>query len=736
MTPSPRSRPRTVIYLAETDAAARDGAAALEGVDSGPQRLVQPLTPDAVDQLDSWAAEADCVVFAATPTTAAGATLLQAVGACGPTPVILFSEAAYAPSAARATDGIDGYVRRDTDDAVAHLADEIEWACAGEREDAPTALPAADPDADAASDAVETGDTDDATDTGDATGRPTAGLLESIAEVTGCEERGPLFQRLVEIAADVAGVEYGWLSTVHFGELTAQATTEAVAANDLEPIPREGPLDEALRTGDPIRIDDLAAREDLTTPLEGVTSLCCAPVGDVGLLLLAAEDPAAFDERDRDRLAACGRFGAAALERLETASGLRTDRDRLRRELDRVEANRERLAAERDELEAERDRLAAERDRARALFANVPEPAVRYEIDGGRPIVRDVNDAFADVFGTDSTAIVGEPLDAATVPPGLEHRQERLIEALRTGDRRQLGSRRETVDGVREFRLTLIPFEAADSDGSDPSRDGADGPETADDGIHNPEGLIVYSDVTDANRRERALAAAEARLESIAESLEADVRTSLNVARGYLELAEETGDAEHFAEVETAQERLRERVAELLAVARRDAVAVETEPVAVTDVARRAWVAVDTGDARLVTGEDRVLEADKAQVRELFEHLLRAAVESVDADGDGADDEDAGDGTAETGGDAPIVTVGATDDGFAVSGHPAGTDVDPTGRETTPVDGRLTAADGTGSELGPVERIADAHGWDVGVAEGEGTAFAFRGVGPADVNGD
>ena len=723
MTSPPRSRPRTVIYLAETDDAARDGAAALERVDSGPQRMVQPLSTDAVDSLGSWAAEADCVVFAETPTSAAGAALLEAVEACGTTPVILFSEAAYAPSAARSTDGIDGYVRRDTDDAVAHLADEIEWACAGERADAPTALPAADPDAGSNADAVEADDTEtgDATETDAATERrPITDLLESVPDVAACAERDRLFDRLVETAADAVGTDHAWLSTVHFGELTPQATTDAVAADDLVPIPREGPFDEALRTGDPIRIDDLAAREDLTAPLEGTESLCCAPVADVGLLLVATAEPAAFDDRDRDLLAAWGRFGAAVLERLETESGLRTDRDRLRRELDHAAERRDRLAAERDDLTAERDRLAAERDRARALFATVPNPAVRYEIDGGRPIVRGVNDAFADVFDTDPASVVDEPLGAATVPPGLEHRQERLTEALRTGERRQLVSRRETVDGVREFRLTVVPLEADGWDGSEPDRDG----------VRDSEGLIVYSDVTDANRRQRELAATEARLETIAEGLETDVRTPLNVARGYLELAEETGDAEHFAEVETAQERLRERIEELLAVARRNEVAVETEPVAVTDVARRAWAAVDTGDARLVTREDRVLEADKAQLRELFERLLRTALESVDAGGAGSANGDA------PSGETPIVTVGATDDGFAVTGHPAGTDVTPTGRETTSVPGRLTAADGTGFGLGPVERIADAHGWEVGVAGDEGTTFAFRGIGPADVSRD
>ncbi|ELZ21873.1 phytochrome sensor protein [Haloterrigena salina JCM 13891] len=711
-----------MVYLAESDAAARDGAAALERVDSGPERTVHPLTTAVVDSLADWASAVDCVVFAETPTTAAGATLLEAAEACGSTPLVLFTRSAYAPAAARSTDGIDGYVRRDTDGAVAHLADEIEWVCAGDRAGAATALPAADADSSSSSDAVETDDTDTAgtTETDAAERRPVADLLAALPGVVACEERDQLFERLVEAAADAVGTECGWLSTVHFGELTPRATTDAVATADLEPIPRDGPFDEALRTGEPIRIDDLAADGRPEPPLKKTESLCCAPVGDVGLLMLSAAEPAAFDDRDRELLAAWARVGAAVLERIETETGLRNDRDRLREELDRATETRDELEAERDDLAAERDRLAAERDRVRALFATVPDPAVHYEIDGGRPVVRDVNNAFSDVFGTEPAAIVDEPLDADPLPPGLERRQATLAEALRAGRRRQLVSRRETVDGVREFRLTVVPLETAGSDGTE--RDGT----TADD----PEGLIVYSDVTDANRTERELAAAEARLETVAETLAEDVRTPLNVARGYLELAEETTDPEHFAEVETAQERLRERIEELLAIARRDEAAVETEPVAVTDVARRAWVAVDTDDARLVTREDRVLEADKAQLRELFEHLLQAAVESVDADRNGSDDAAAG--------DAPIVTVGATDDGFAVTGHPAGTDVTPDGRETTTVPGRLAAADGTGFGLGPIERVADAHGWDVGVATDEetGATFAFRGIGPADVSGD
>jgi len=46
----------------------------------------------------------------------------------------------------------------------------------------------------------------------------------------------------------------------------------------------------------------------------------------------------------------------------------------------------------------------------------------------------------------------------------------------------------------------------------------------------------------------------------------------------------------------------------------------------------------------------------------------------------------------------------------------------------------VAAADGDRLRLGTVERIADAHGWDVGVAEANGRpTVSFRGIEPVDV---
>ncbi len=242
-----------------------------------------------------------------------------------------------------------------------------------------------------------------------------------------CRDRDRLFERLVETAADALDCETCWLSTVHFGEFTPRATASGVSDDDLEPVSRDGVRDETLQTGETLRIDEIASDDRLTAPLDGVTSLCCVPVGDIGLLQVAADEAAAFDDRDCDSLAAWCRVAAAVLERIDDDASHRTARERLQRERDRLRTDRDRLAGKRDELAAERDRLADERDRFRALFETIPEPAVHYEIDDGRVLVRDSNDAFGEVFRTDPEGAGGED----PVAPGLEHRRATLLESLR-----------------------------------------------------------------------------------------------------------------------------------------------------------------------------------------------------------------------------------------------------------------------------------------------------------------
>ncbi|WP_440766507.1 histidine kinase dimerization/phospho-acceptor domain-containing protein [Natronorubrum sp. DTA7] len=767
MTHPPRSGPHTVLYVAEAAAAARDGAAALEAVDSGPDRTVRALSADAVDELRSWAPEADCIVFAETPTTAAGASLLEVVDVCGRTPLVLFCEPSYAPAAARSTDGIAGYVRRGTDDAMDHLADEIEWVCRGAAVDDETnADEPAETNTDETADArtaeepfalepvrpsdvlgsAAIAESDDSAETNARTA--VVSSLESATELAAWRNhdsgRERYYELLVEFVADACGTDYCWLSTVHFSEFITRAATDAVPDGALESTPLEGPVGDAFRTGEPLRIDDVQDAA-LEPPFEDATSLCVAPVADIGVIQIADTEPNPFDETAGEILAACCGYATAILERAETRTRLRAERDRLRLERTKLESERDRIGDEHDRLVDECDRIGDDRDRLDAAFVSLPVPALRYELVDNRAVVRAVTDRFTDTFDIDRTAIVdsaigstddGSSTDAdiegadrwTTVPPGLEDRGPTLSDAVRSTEQRQFVSRRETADGIRTFRLTVTPCSTvADSEPADDTVAGDD----------HTEGIVVYTDVTDANRMERELAAVEHRLETIARLVDEDVRTPLNVARGYLELAAETGDREHFDEIDDAQEQLLALVEQLLTIARRDDVLVDTEPVALHDVARRAWVVVETGDAELVTEENLVLEADKNRVQELLEHLFRAIVrgeETSEHDGTGpewsADTETVDDeAVTRITDEQTVVSVGTADDGFYVTGRWDGANRTVAGVKSGADLGRLATRDGTGFGLDSVERIADAHGWDIGIAEDDDRiAFAFRGV--------
>ncbi|WP_254864601.1 phytochrome sensor protein [Halovivax gelatinilyticus] len=515
------TRAHTVVYVAATDDAAAAGAEAL--------RAAAPLdvgfaTPDSViEHVDT----ADCIVFAETPTTAEGAAVLDVIEVADDTPVVLFTDSSFASSTARATDGVDGYARRDTPEAVSHLADEVMWVC--ER---------------------------------------------TVSDAT--RERAELAERADRAAAHLAS-EYG-----------------------------------------------RAARA-------------------------AAHLAEAYDRST------------------ETIS---------------------RLEAENRALEAERDRIAAR-------FERQSDPVMAYAIEDGRPICTAVTDGFVSTFGTDEARVRGEPvvdvfsiLDAGTDGIGQTLREKLTDE---TGDRSPIDWRCETTDGTREVEVTIT---------------------TAADPASGTAGLIRMRDVTDLRRIERELAALEARLESVGELVETDARPSLNVARGYLELASETGDPDDFAEIDAAHETMSESFDHLARVVGRDADIIDVEVVSLFDLARQSWVAADTGDARLDLDRNARFEADRTRLRTVFEHLFSVATAPS---GDPADGEFSPAGPT-------VVSVGAADDGFYVAGTVAGSADDP-------LAGTTAAGDGTGIRLGLVERVAEAHGWHVGVAENEeGTAFAFRGV--------
>jgi signal transduction histidine kinase len=105
---------------------------------------------------------------------------------------------------------------------------------------------------------------------------------------------------------------------------------------------------------------------------------------------------------------------------------------------------------------------------------------------------------------------------------------------------------------------------------------------------------------------------------------------------------------------------------------------------------------------------DRAIHADQSRLRQVFENLMRNAVEHA--------------------GDNVTLTVGGLADGFYVADDGPGIPED--GREAVFDVGHSTKAEGTGFGLSIVRQIVEAHGWAITVTEGSqgGARFEITGV--------
>jgi len=221
-------------------------------------------------------------------------------------------------------------------------------------------------------------------------------------------------------------------------------------------------------------------------------------------------------------------------------------------------------------------------------------------------------------------------------------------------------------------------------------------------------GMAVSQDVTERKEHQRELERQNERLEEFTSVVSHDLRNPLTVLRGALELAERTGEAEHFERGERAVDRMERLVTDLRSLARQGDRVTDLEAVALPDVIQGGWETVETEDATLLVDVHATILADEGRLRQLLENLFRNAVEH--------------------GGNDVTVRVGPLEDGLYVADDGPG--IAPEDREHVFESGFSTSDDGTGFGLAIVREIADAHGWDIDVCESEdgGARFEVTGV--------
>ena len=295
-------------------------------------------------------------------------------------------------------------------------------------------------------------------------------------------------------------------------------------------------------------------------------------------------------------------------------------------------------------------------------------------------IIQYESPAIERIYGFSSDELIGEqvteyfhPADRKTVAEAFD----RIVES--EGDAvESVEYRHETVDGTHRWVESVAS--------ADPMPDG--------------QYVINTRDISERKERERKLQHTNERLQEFAGIVSHDLRSPLAVAQGRLELARAQSGSEHLDAIARAHERIDSLIGDLLTLAQAGSRIAEVEPVDLAALCEASWQTVPTGDATLDIEINRRTDADSSRMKQLLENLIRNAVEH--------------------GGNGVAVTVGEIPegDGFYVADDGPG--IPESTRASVFESGYSTGGTGTGLGLAIVTEIAEAHGWEVGIAESSG----------------
>ncbi|WP_424017547.1 ATP-binding protein [Halorientalis pallida] len=221
-------------------------------------------------------------------------------------------------------------------------------------------------------------------------------------------------------------------------------------------------------------------------------------------------------------------------------------------------------------------------------------------------------------------------------------------------------------------------------------------------------GVVVNSrDVTERQQYQRELERQNERLEKFASVVSHDLRNPLQVIRARVEAARADSQSEHHAHIEDAVDRMETLIDDVLTLAREGQVIGDLGETALDDCAHAAWAHVDAPEATFACRTDCAIEADADRLVELLQNLYSNAVRHAGPD--------------------VTVRLGLLDeDGFYVEDDGPGI---PRDERDLVFEYGYTTGDGTGMGLAIVREIAQAHGWDVTLADdADGARFEFTGV--------
>ena len=208
------------------------------------------------------------------------------------------------------------------------------------------------------------------------------------------------------------------------------------------------------------------------------------------------------------------------------------------------------------------------------------------------------------------------------------------------------------------------------------------------------------------NDRRTALRRQAEQLEQFSAVVSHDLRNPLNVISGYLSLSEDELSPSRYDAMSGAVDRMETLIDDLLMLARRGEAIGETEPVPIEAVAEEAWGSVRAPDATLtIADEVGRVEADPSRLRQALENLFRNAIDH----GGPEVSIEVGPLTADGG----VGGMYVADDGPGI----------PVELADTVFDSGVSSADSSGIGLAIVDRIVEAHEWDIEARNDDGAVF-------------
>ena len=264
-------------------------------------------------------------------------------------------------------------------------------------------------------------------------------------EMSDCDEIDEVFDRTVDAAERVLEFDRCTADRRDGDKLVPVARSSNVAPSEVRAFKiGEGIAGQTLTKQQTIVVDETREAEDADPVSSGVRSAISVPIGPYGVFQATSSEPRDFGDIDVEFAELVASHAREAIARIENEQRLRTERDRLAALFENIPQPAARVRIEeRDEESAATDSLRIEDQDLTAV-----------EVDAA-------NEAYEETFGLSAEEHDPDEFQAERIPD--DAKAVNIQKAADHDESIRTEVRRRTIDGIGEFRLTIIPVEGNDS---------------------------------------------------------------------------------------------------------------------------------------------------------------------------------------------------------------------------------------------------------------------------------